>query len=107
MVNSFRKKVRLDKKVRLIQNVGMIEYITKISTKGQMVIPKAVRNELKIDKNSIIKVYFDIETSKVTIEVIKDPIKSLRGLWKNKQLHTSDKIKKEMIEIEKETGNYE
>ena len=84
-----------------------IQYQTiKISPKGQLVLPKKIREQAKIDQNSVIKVGFDPITKNVSIKIISDPIRGLKGLLRGRGM-SSQQVKREIIDVEKETGNYD
>ena len=84
-----------------------IQYQTiKISPKGQLVLPKKIREQAKIDQNSVIKVGIDPVTKNVSIKIISDPIQGLKGLLKGRGM-SSEQVKREIIDVEKETGNYD
>ncbi len=85
-----------------------IQYQTiKISSKGQLVLPKKKREQAKIDQNSVIKVGIDPVTKNVSIKIISDPIQGLKGIWKGRNMPTVEERKKEMLQIEIDTGNYD
>jgi bifunctional DNA-binding transcriptional regulator/antitoxin component of YhaV-PrlF toxin-antitoxin module len=85
-----------------------IQYQTiKISPKGQLVLPKKIREAAKIDSNSVIKVGIDPITKKVDIKIITDPIQGLKGIWKGRNMPSVEERKKEMLQIEIDTGNYD
>jgi AbrB family looped-hinge helix DNA binding protein len=56
--------------------------LVKLSSKGQMVIPKAVRERLGIQSNKF--VLLEVEKDRVVIRAAPDVRKSLRGLLKGK-----------------------
>jgi AbrB family looped-hinge helix DNA binding protein len=84
----------------------IIYQTVKISPKGQLVLPKKIREQVKITKNSVLKIGIDPATNKINIKVISDPIAGLKGILKGRGM-SSEQVKKEIIDIEKETGNYD
>jgi len=56
----------------------MNECITKISSKGQITIPKEIREYLKVKPGD--KVKFEIVNGKVVLEALKKPSESMKGI---------------------------
>ena len=56
--------------------------LVKLSSKGQLVIPKAVREQLGIQSNKF--VFLEVEKDRAVIRAAPDVRKSLRGLLKGK-----------------------
>jgi len=56
----------------------MSKCITKISSKGQITIPKEIREYLKVKPGD--KVKFEIVNGKVVLEALKKPSESMKGI---------------------------
>jgi AbrB family looped-hinge helix DNA binding protein len=56
--------------------------LVKLSSKGQLVIPKAVRVQLGIQPNKF--VLLEVEKNRAVIRAVPDVRKSLKGLLKGK-----------------------
>jgi AbrB family looped-hinge helix DNA binding protein len=67
--------IQLDDEVRSME-------LVKLSSKGQMVIPKAVREQLGIQLNKF--VLLEVEKDRAVIRAAPDVRKSLKGLLKGK-----------------------
>lgn len=71
----------------MLEYLIMIDYKTKISTKGQIVIPKEIRQILDIEKNTTLVINLN-KQNEIIIRT-SQPIHKLRGILKGKS-----KIKK-------------
>lgn len=55
--------------------------IAKVSSKGQVVIPKEIREQMKIKAGAFFE-FKQIAKNRIEITVIRDPIKELEGIFK-------------------------
>ncbi len=55
--------------------------IAKVSSKGQVVIPKEIREKMEIKAGAFFE-FRQIDKKRLEITVIKDPIKELEGIFK-------------------------
>ncbi len=89
----------------------MQEFKTKFSTKGQLSLPVSLVKTLNIKKGTIVKIKFDhkknLKNQSIVIEIEPDPIEALVGVWQNKGYPTALERKAEIIQTEKDSGNYE
>ena len=67
----------------------------RISSKGQVVIPKEIRDKLRIKKGQRIKVV-EVDGTIMIIPIPKDPIKAMRGMTKGITKKSSVEIVREM-----------
>jgi AbrB family looped-hinge helix DNA binding protein len=73
-------------------NVSMIRQITTVSTKGQFVIPSAMRSALGIKPGTRIAVTHD--GAKITLEPVTDElVEETRGMLKGKA-HSAEKLRR-------------
>ncbi len=73
--------------------------LVKLSSKGQLVIPKAVRVQLGIQPNKF--VLLEVEEDRAVIRAAPDIRKSLKGLLKGKPSMGESLIKEHREEVRK------
>jgi AbrB family looped-hinge helix DNA binding protein len=73
--------------------------LVKLSSKGQLVIPKAVRVQLGIQPNKF--VLLEVEEDRAVIRAAPDIRKSLKGLLKGKPSMGESLIKEHWEEVRK------
>ncbi len=72
--------------------------IAKVSSKGQVVVPKEIRKQLGIKAGSLFE-FKQIDKKRLEITVINDPIKELHGIFKGSgMLKELEKEHREEIE---------
>ncbi len=80
----------------------LLPVIQTISTKGQLVIPSAMRNALKMTAGAKVSIMADIDlkTIKVT-PLVKDPVKEAWGLLKKYKMKGTfqDSLREKYAEI--------
>lgn len=89
-----RKKF-LTNKVILIKISNTMQGISSITQKGQVAIPKSIRDYFKL--NPFDKVRFTIENNKIVAEPVLS-IKEMRGFIKTKKSLTKKQMKKTIQE---------
>jgi len=72
--------------------------IAKVSSKGQVVVPKEIRKQMGIKAGSLFE-FKQIDKKRLEITVINDPIKELHGIFKGSgMLKELEKEHREEIE---------
>lgn len=70
--------------------------IVTVSSKGQLVIPSAIRKALGIEANSRVRVTVSKDKTKVLLEPLpKNPIETLTGLFKSHPHSLADELVRE------------
>jgi bifunctional DNA-binding transcriptional regulator/antitoxin component of YhaV-PrlF toxin-antitoxin module len=67
---------------------------TKLSSKSQLTLPKPFLQELNFKKGDFVKVFLDTKNQNITLKVVPNPIKKLKGILKISGL-TSEKFLQE------------
>jgi bifunctional DNA-binding transcriptional regulator/antitoxin component of YhaV-PrlF toxin-antitoxin module len=93
--------------VLLYHLVILMEYLATITQKGQITLPKAIRELLKVNKYDSVKLVFDKKINKAVIDKAPDLIDMAGTLKIDKRLLKKYPVEKTRELMEQQYGKFE